>query len=53
MFESVGSRVTYLKRLSMGPLLLDESLPLGAFRELTDSELESLRTYKGTGASKG
>ncbi|MCK8488782.1 rRNA pseudouridine synthase [Paenibacillus sp. MBLB2552] len=52
MFESVGSRVTYLKRLSMGPLVLDETLPLGAFRELTDSELELLRTYKGTGASK-
>ncbi|MGP0587770.1 pseudouridine synthase [Paenibacillus timonensis] len=52
MFESVGSRVTYLKRLSMGPLILDETLPLGSFRELTDSELESLRTYKGTGASK-
>lgn len=52
MFESVGSQVTYLKRLSMGPLVLDESLPLGAFRELTGSELQSLRTYRSPGVVK-
>ncbi|MEC2345647.1 pseudouridine synthase [Paenibacillus barengoltzii] len=52
MFEAVGSRVTYLKRISMGPLVLDETLPLGAFRELTESELESLRTYKNPAAPK-
>jgi len=43
MFEAVGKKVTYLKRLSMGALTLDESLPLGAVRELTDEELRSLQ----------
>ncbi|EQG03575.1 pseudouridine synthase family protein, partial [Clostridioides difficile 840] len=36
MFESVGKKVVYLKRLSMGNLKLDESLELGEYRELTD-----------------
>ena len=36
MFEAVGKKVVYLKRLSMGPLVLDDELPLGAYRELTD-----------------
>lgn len=42
MFESVGKKVTYLKRLSMGSLLLDEQLALGEYRELTEEELHSL-----------
>ncbi|MFY0519693.1 pseudouridine synthase [Lysinibacillus sp. UGB7] len=43
MFEAVGKHVTYLKRLSMGSLKLDESLELGAYRELTIEELASLQ----------
>lgn len=43
MFEAVGKKVVYLKRLSMGPLMLDETLALGAYRELTTEELESLQ----------
>jgi 16S rRNA pseudouridine516 synthase len=43
MFQSVGKQVVYLKRLSMGPLTLDESLALGQYRELTESEMEGLR----------
>ncbi|TLS54228.1 rRNA pseudouridine synthase [Paenibacillus antri] len=43
MFEAVGKKVVYLKRLSMGSLSLDPELPLGAVRELTDEELENLR----------
>lgn len=43
MFESVGKRVTYLKRLSMGSLKLDDSLELGEYRELTQEELENLQ----------
>ncbi len=39
MFEAVGKKVVYLKRLSMGPLSLDENLPLGSYRELTEEEL--------------
>lgn len=44
MFESVGKKVTYLKRVQMGQLKLDETLPLGHYRELTDKELEALQT---------
>lgn len=43
MFEAVGKRVTYLKRLSMGSLQLDESLDLGEYRELTPEELAGLQ----------
>lgn len=42
MFQSVGKEVVYLKRLSMGTLVLDENLPLGAYRPLTREELERL-----------
>ena len=43
MFEAVGKKVTYLKRLSMGSLKLDETLELGEYRELTEEELEALK----------
>ncbi len=42
MAERVGNRVAYLKRLDYGKLFLDESLPCGGFRELTENELELL-----------
>ena len=40
MFESVGKKVVYLKRLSMGKLKLDESLKLGEYRELSEDEVK-------------
>lgn len=44
MFESVGKKVTYLKRIAMGPLHLDEEeLKLGEYRELTEDEIEMLK----------
>ncbi|AZB44024.1 rRNA pseudouridine synthase [Bacillus sp. FJAT-42376] len=43
MFESVGKKVTYLKRLTMGDLELDESLEPGEYRDLTEEEVEILR----------
>ncbi len=43
MFEAVDKRVIYLKRLSMGSLLLDDDLELGEYRELTDNEVQSLK----------
>lgn len=43
MFESVGKKVVYLKRLSMGSLLLDSSLAEGTYRELTIEELEEIQ----------
>lgn len=42
MFEAVGREVLYLKRLSMGPLILDGSLPIGAYRRLTEAELSDI-----------
>jgi 16S rRNA pseudouridine516 synthase len=46
MFEAVGKKVVYLKRISMGPLPLDETLELGEYRELTDEEVELLKEYQ-------
>ena len=39
MFEALGTEVTYLKRMSMGNLLLDENLEPGEYRRLTDTEI--------------
>jgi 16S rRNA pseudouridine516 synthase len=44
MMEAVGSHVTYLKRLSMGTLRLDESLNEGEFRPLSEKEVEELKS---------
>lgn len=44
MFQAVGKRVVYLKRLRMHTLELDETLPLGEYRRLTEEELESLKS---------
>lgn len=43
MFAKVGKPVTYLKRLSMGELQLDEKLGLGEYRFLTKEELDLLK----------
>lgn len=43
MFEAVDKRVIYLKRIRMGGLALDDSLPLGKVRELTTEELDLLK----------
>ncbi len=42
MFEAVDKKVIYLKRLSMGPLQLDENLKPGEYRELTKEEVSQL-----------
>ncbi len=43
MFEAVGKKVTYLKRMEMGALKLDPSLVPGEYRPLTEDELEQLK----------
>ena len=43
MFEFLSMKVIYLKRVSMGPLLLDSTLSPGEYRELSDEEIKSLR----------
>ena len=44
MCKRCGHEVLYLKRLTMGPLTLDESLPLGAYRPLTSEEVSDLKS---------
>lgn len=39
MLRAVGCRVIYLKRVSVGPVTLDESLKKGEFRRLTEDEV--------------
>ena len=43
MFEAVGMKVVYLKRLSMGSLMLDETLKIGEFRQLKEDEITNLK----------
>ncbi|MDO4284132.1 MAG: pseudouridine synthase [Eubacteriales bacterium] len=46
MFAAAGKEVIYLKRLSMGPLVLDDSLARGQYRRLSETELEELRKLR-------
>ncbi len=43
MFQAVGLKVLYLKRISMGGLALDKSLKKGEYRTLTEKEIQCLR----------
>lgn len=43
MFQAVGNEVVFLKRLSMGSLVLDEKLQIGEYRLLTSEEIERLK----------
>lgn len=43
MFQTVGCEVVYLKRLSMGSLVLDEKLKPGESRHLTEQEMIQLK----------
>lgn len=43
MVKAVGKEVTYLKRVRMGDLSLDEELALGDYRPLTEAELALLK----------
>ncbi len=45
MVQAVGKEVTALKRLSMGPIQLDEQLLAGEYRPLTEDELDLLEEY--------
>ncbi|HAK68279.1 MAG TPA: rRNA pseudouridine synthase [Treponema sp.] len=42
MFRAVGNEVVFLKRIAMGSLHLDDSIPSGEFRPLTDEEISIL-----------
>ncbi|SBW06853.1 Uncharacterized RNA pseudouridine synthase YtzG [uncultured Eubacteriales bacterium] len=43
MLAARGKPVVYLKRLTMGPLVLDKTLEAGKWRPLTEKELQALR----------
>lgn len=45
MFEAVGKKVVYLKRIEFGTLKLDEDLEEGEYRELTEEEIEILKRF--------
>lgn len=42
MFEAVDNKIVTLERVSFGPLVLDERLPRGEWRYLTDDEITAL-----------
>jgi len=46
MFDAVKNKITYLERISFGPLTLDASLKRGEWRELTDEETRALEEYE-------
>lgn len=46
MFKHFKLNVIYLKRISMGPLKLDENLAVGEYRLLYDNEIKELLKYK-------
>lgn len=46
MLEAVDNEVVYLKRIRFGPLVLDESLSAGAWRYLTQAEVQALYEVK-------
>jgi len=43
MFESVDKKVVFLRRVSFGPLKLDENLSEGQYRELSEDEITLLK----------
>lgn len=43
MFAALSMNVIYLKRVSIGPLVLDDDLKVGEFRELTKAEVDILK----------
>lgn len=45
MFQALGKEVLYLKRIKFGGISLDEDLEEGEYRELTEKELELLKSY--------
>ena len=45
MLESVGHKVSKLRRVAIGPIR-DKSIPPGGFRDLSPSELDALRALR-------
>ena len=45
MLESVNNKITYLERITFGPLALDEKLARGEWRFLTQNEIDELEKH--------
>lgn len=49
MLEALKNKITYLERITFGPLVLDEALGRGEWRYLDDDEIDALEKHgKGT-----
>ena len=46
MLESVNNKITYLERITFGPLVLDENLARGEWRFLTENEIKELEEHR-------
>ncbi len=46
MLEAVNNKITYLERITFGPLSLDENLGRGEWRFLTENEIKELEEHK-------
>ena len=45
MLEALDNKITYLERISFGPLVLDSALERGQWRYLTDDEIKELEKH--------
>ena len=46
MLESVNNKITYLERVTFGPLSLDTELQRGEWRHLSDEEIKRLEEHR-------
>jgi 16S rRNA pseudouridine516 synthase len=46
MLESVNNKITYLERITFGPLALGNELERGQWRFLTDEEIKKLEEHR-------
>jgi 16S rRNA pseudouridine516 synthase len=46
MMEALGKKVLYLRRISMGPLMLPDDLAKGECRPLTEQEIKALKNTR-------
>ena len=53
MFEAVGNKITYLERITFGPLSLDPALARGEWRELTEAEIAEIQKHNRNTNQKG
>lgn len=53
MFEAVGNKITYLERITFGPLSLDPTLARGEWRELTEEEIAEIQKHNRNTNQKG